>query len=290
MRPRAGIGGRRIGTIAVHLLLGAWLASTSSGCAVHQWFRRHEAAAAFVPLPANVSKTDLVARLNENILRTTSWRSTDVSVTSPGMPVSLNGRIAVESPRNFRLIMSSLGGNEADLGSNSEEFWFWMRRAEPHHVFHARHDQADRVQRRLQIPFQPDWLMEALGVIPVNEAQVEMFHPAAGGDTVDLVCERAAPDGRPVRRVTTVDVTRGVIVSHSLFDTDGRLLARALFAKHQHEAEGTILPHAVTLEWPQNGMALKMAIGRIEVNPSSQPVKTWELPVIPGYEPFDLGR
>lgn len=290
MRPRAARGGRLSGTLAVQVLLGVSLAFSSTGCAFQRFFTRQEAASAFVPLPANVSKSEVVTRLNENILRTTGWRSTDVSVTSPGMPVALNGRIAVESPRNLRLLMSSLGGNEADLGSNSEEFWFWMRRAEPHHVFHARHDQAHKVQRRLQIPFQPDWLMEALGVIPVNEAQVEMFHPASGGDTVDLVGERAAPDGRPVRRVTTVDVTRGVIVAHSLFDADGRLLARALFAKHQHEADGTVLPHAITLEWPQNGMTLKMAIGRIEVNPTSQPVKTWELPVIPGYEPFDLGR
>ena len=38
----------------------------------------------------------------------------------------VDGRLALERPRNFKLELTSLGSTKADIGSNDEEFWFWV--------------------------------------------------------------------------------------------------------------------------------------------------------------------
>src|SRR5262249_13163069 len=107
------------------LLLALTLTSAQSGCA---WTRNLCGLQPPPPpcvLAPDASKDDVVAYLNENTRKIRSWRTDRAKIRTRGVPVPLDATIAVESPRNFRLIVNGPLSREADLGSNQEHFWFW---------------------------------------------------------------------------------------------------------------------------------------------------------------------
>lgn len=248
-------------------------------------------------LHADISQAELVHHLNENIRRVRSWKSSDVTIHTPGpggTPLRLNADIAVESPRNFRLVAKVFMNYEADFGSNSERFWFWMKRSEPKHVFVARHEEIDRVRRQYRIPFRPDWLMEALGVVPIEDGNITMEPRDPQSGVIRLVSEQISPEGRSMRRTIEVDACRGYILSYSLHDPAGQPIARATLNDYREhplaDATTVMLPHRIDLNWPQAGLKMALTIGQLEVNPPPLPERTWEVPAYDKYPPFDLGR
>lgn len=278
----------------VKMLLLLALSGPLPGCA---WCRSFFVVNPYGPgapcqLVADMPLPELVAHLNRTAERVTALRAAQFKIHSRGAgfePIPLSASLMVETPRNFRLVASSLMGPEVDLGSNSEEFWFWAKRAQKH-IFMARHDQIARAQQRFPIPFQPDWLIEAMGVIPLNEAELTYEPGVPGSNRASLVSQRISPQGRPVRKVTVVDTCHGVIVEHVLYDETGRLIASARMSEHYREPlADVVLPARIDLDWPQEQLGLTMTLGRMEVNPSL-PLQAWTLPSYPGYPVVDLGR
>ncbi|GAB4160965.1 MAG: hypothetical protein Tsb009_38260 [Planctomycetaceae bacterium] len=245
-------------------------------------------------LPENISKEDLVRHLNGHIANLHSWRSSDVSIsttTPQGFPIKLDAEIAVQSPRNFRLLASSFLGSEADFGSNADRFWFWMRRAKPKHIFTLRHNQFQHVQKKFPLPFKPDGLMEALGMVPLDASKLVMQTREPGSTLVSLVENRTLPNGQEIHRVLLVDTCQGHIVEQSLHDTYGRTIVRAEFNRYQRDPQtGISLPHEINFDWPQNKMAMSMRIGQITVNPQFLPNHLWQMPSYKGYPLMDMAK
>lgn len=265
------------------------------GCALRgRWFDRNPYGPhAPCQLPAEVTVPDLVQHINVNSLKLSSWRAFSVRISSRGpvgFPVSIAANLAVEAPRNLRLTANSPGGPELDIGSNAEQFWFWSRRSEDKYVFTARHDQLARAQQRFPIPFQPDWLIEALGVIQLNEREVALEPGPPGSRRASLISERTSPQGQPVRKVMVVDTCHGLILEHALYDASNRLLARAVLSGHIRDPyTQAVLPGRIDLEWPPAKMSLVLELGPIEANPAL-PQQLWTVPTIPDYPALDLGR
>src|SRR5258708_5380424 len=102
-------------------LLALALCSVAPGCAFRNWCSQR-----FGPPPAacllrdDSTQADVVNHLNENTKKLLSWRATKASIKIRGNglvdPPAVGAMIAVESPRNFRLVASTPFGNEADLG------------------------------------------------------------------------------------------------------------------------------------------------------------------------------
>jgi len=244
-------------------------------------------------LSDDVSLAQTVAFLNRSVVP--AWRSTDVRITArqAGMlPVSLSAVLAAREPHNLRLIATnSFGGNEVDLGSNNERFWLWLRRAEPKCLLTAAYDELPRAQQRLRVPFQPDWLMATLGVVRLDESQYSLERPTGKSHLVQLVTHQASLQGESLRKVTTVDTCRGVVLEHRLYDARGSLIAKAAFADHRKDAmSGAVFPHRIDLEWPETALRLSMQIGHIEVNPIGVSKSIWELPAYPDSPTVDLTR
>ena len=208
------------------------------------------------------------------------------------LPVHLTGNIAVERPRNFRLTAGTLGmTEEADFGSNPDWFWFWIRRSQPPFVFRARHDDMQHSEMlRQAIPFQPDWLIEALGVVPIDPKQVTRMDPGENHQTVNLISELLSPSGQPVQKVIRVDQRHGVVLGHYLYDANQRLIAKADLGNHQVDQQsGVIMPHLISLEWPQAGLQISLELGQIDINPAI-PARIWEVPnKEPMYPSRDIG-
>lgn len=244
-------------------------------------------------LPPNASLSEVVEHLNNNIAKLHAWGSTRVEIKTrgpAGLPVTLKAQIAVEAPHNFRLRARSIMGDEADFGSNSERFWFWLHRGHPY-VFFARHDELQLIQQRMPVPLHPDWLMEALGVIPLDEQRMSLHRQGTKAGTAELISDRPSPDGRLVRHIMLVDTCRGVVLEHSLTDSDGRLIARATLKNYKTDpASGVTLPRRIDLHWPQSDLALTIDLGTVDINPDGVSVATWQLPQIRGCPPFNMGQ
>jgi len=237
-------------------------------------------------LSPDLPMTDLVAHLNANIDQINAWNCNHVKIGLQGaamaMP-SVSARMTVERPRNFRLKAEALGQDVVDLGSNQERFWFWMKGEDG--ILTARHDQLAAAQKQLPLPFEPDWLIEALGVIPLDENEIEFEKHPTEPKQVFFRRQRQAPDGSPVELVSTVDTCQGVIVEHSLVNRRGTIIALAKMGEHERNKEvrsawsgqpredgpDLVLPHQVVLSWPQAKLGLTIRMGAIEINPESIP-------------------
>jgi hypothetical protein len=282
-RPTSAVRGFSAGLAIVSFL-------SSAGCVLPSPFTRNDFGS---PLPANATVEQVVQRVNTNIGPLKAWRSSDVRISGPSMPVHLGGQIAVEQPRNFRLTAGVLGFEEADFGSNIDWFWFWVKRGaengRPSYVYQARHEDVPNSRMLSQIPFQPDWLMEALGVVPIDAQHVTLH--VEGRDYVNLISERLSPSGQTVKKVIRVDLRRGIVLSHSLYDVQGRLIAGAHLDNHfRDKATGIIMPHLIALEWPQANLRINLEMNQIEVNPANVAAGNWQIPnKAPAYPPFDIG-
>jgi hypothetical protein len=268
--------------------IGGLLVLAMVGCSITMPFARNEYGS---PLSENAGLEEVVQRVNTNIQHLTAWRSSDLRISGKSMPVHLTGHIAVDRPRNFRLTAGAMGmTDEADFGSNSQWFWFWVRRAQQPYVFKAQHDDMARSDAlRQAIPFQPDWLIEALGVSPIDAKQVSRIEPGEDHQTVNLISDLLSPSNQPVQKVVRVDLRHGVILGHYLYDANRRLIAKADLSKFQVQ-DGIILPHLISLDWPQAGMQINLELGQIEINPSFVATRIFEVPdKEPTYRTVDIG-
>jgi outer membrane lipoprotein-sorting protein len=270
--------------LILHVLSAAMLIAALEGCA---WFRNvtgaRPVAAQQCALAADASKEDVVEYFNENTRKITSWKTDKATISTrgkAGIPVRVGATVAVESPRNFRLIAHSVVGNEVDLGSNQEQFWFWNKHNEEKYVFLAHHDEPTK----FPLPFQPDWIIEALGVIEIDAEDVTMEPGQPGSNVVYLFANRASSEGHKVRQRTTVDTCRGVIREHALFDARGQLIARAVLSGHFRDKDSqAVLPTRIDLEWPPAQLGMTMTLAEIEVNPRNVPGRVWTVPHYTGY-------
>lgn len=263
------------------LLIGLLLSGSS--CSLPRW--RHQAECV---LDLEASKEEIVSHLNRNMVASDtspglqSWRSRTVQLHVDGIPVSLPASIAVEAPRNFRLLVSNplSGGQEVDIGSNQERFWIWSK--DSPQVMTASHEDVGLAIQELEMPvhIHPDWLMEVFGVIPLKPEEFELKRPELENGQVELVASRQSPLGEDVERVIRVNVCNGHIIEHYLRLPGGKVLARARLGKYAKLPEGPELPQQITLEWPDARMKMVMEIRNPEVNCTNMAGNStlWQIP------------
>ena len=268
------------------------LVATCAGC---EWLPRWAPGPRPEPcvLSQNPTTEEIVAYINLRANKLEAWQCSDATITSKSLPIRLDAHIAVQRSKNFRLVASStIAGNEFDFGSNSERLWFWMGRDKTKKVFTVRHDQLDTVEGRMPFPFRPDWLLEALGVIPLDPQNVRMLPRQPGDKLARLVSREYTPAGRIVQRTIVVDCCNGHVLSQSLEDhPSGRLLMKAEFNGFQTERHsGLKMPYRIDLYWPQTDMSMTLRLGTVQVNPGEFAPKTWQLPHYDGCTTLDLAR
>lgn len=99
-------------------------------------------------------------------------KNMQVKTWERGMRFKLDGNIFYKKDFFFRMQISSLFGEELDLGANNEVFWYWSRRDRNPGLYYARHE--DFTSTRLKTPFNPMFLRVSLGLeeIAVKNAKI----------------------------------------------------------------------------------------------------------------------
>jgi hypothetical protein len=108
----------------------------------------------------------LVGQLNATSqrLRSLECRDVDIKAKQGHQTIDVLSSMICQKPRDFRLKANVIGQPALDIGSNSQEFWFWLSKNEPPYLFHCSYADMARGGVSLPFPFQPEWVMEALGM------------------------------------------------------------------------------------------------------------------------------
>ena len=78
--------------------------------------------------------------VNTNRAKITGLYSTNSRISGTDFP-SLRTSLAVAGERNVRLRAGTgITGQEMDVGSNQEIFWFWVKRTDPPALFYGKYD------------------------------------------------------------------------------------------------------------------------------------------------------
>src|SRR5262249_55442599 len=210
------------------------------------------------------SKEDIIGYLNDNAGRVQSVRCKDLDISvRQGIQAfgGLRGQVVCAKPRSFRMGAKVMGKDEVDIGSNDQEFWFWIARNDPPYLYHCSYDDLASGHVRVQFPFQPEWIMEAIGISPCGPA--ENYDLKVTANTLELVENTRSPQGQPVRKITVINRapatgTNPQVTAHILQDAQGKEICSAHITEVQFDRNtGAILPRKVRLVCPAEKTELK---------------------------------
>ncbi len=247
-------------------------------------------------IPADATKDEIVAYINQHIEPIHSWRSTTARVHVSGMPpVPLKAMIAVEQPKQLRLTISMglSAQSELDVGSNPEGIWFYTRRMEPKEIITVKHEELEQLQNQMPIPFQPDWLMEVLNVSTIDASDAKLIRDPDYPYTAKLVSRHTNDQGREVRKILTIDLKKGEVREHQLFDSEHRLIASAELNDYkQFPNTKARLPYSIKFVFHQQNQeqSMRIELKSVEINPPQVSAEFWAVPQVAGYTVRELGR
>jgi hypothetical protein len=256
--------------------------------------RQQLAQPAPVVFTAPPSLQQVVDVVNANSAPIQQLQTDTATLSVPGMP-SLRASIAMQRPRNFRLRASFIGmGRVLDLGSNDQLFWALvdapqLASALPKAVYYARHDQFRHSAARQVLPIQPDWLIDAFGVVQLSPAATPEGPYAHGPGQLEIRTRTAALDG-DVTRVIVMDDRYGWILEQHWYDSRGQLIGSVFTSNHRYDpVQGVSLPHRVEVRLPPPHQPLQIEVQGYSVNQLyGDPAQLWTMPVLDGYPLVDL--
>jgi hypothetical protein len=268
-------------------LRAAWLiaiVALATGCRSN--FGGNARPAANVPnLPFDVQ--DVVATHNRDAMLVTTFEAKPAVTFRPGqggrsrlVPGGvLRGDVYAEpGTRNFRLVLRPpMQGDCLDIGSNNDRFWLWSPQTfGSNDVYTCSYDESGAVP--LSTLYQPDWLMEAMGLAPLPETtQPGIKVRSENGDAI-IEQRRQGPDGAIALKETIISGVNRRIAEHRLYQLDqsGRkdLVARAVVKTYERYAiNGPVgetttleLPGSFQLIWPTEQVELTVQFQGVKLN------------------------
>ena len=277
-------------------LLLVLLLFVGSGATCSRSFRNPFATSLGPPAPEVLlpgsSLEQVMAAVNQNSSRIVSYQTNNASITVPGMPgiPLLRGNIAAQRPGRLRLQASTaITGPEVDLGSNDELFWFWVRRNDPPALYFSRHDQFVGSAAQQLMPVEPQWLLDALGMMqfsPTDRHEGPLPHSDGTIEIRSILQTRSGT----MTKSTVIDARRAWVLKQHVYDTAGTLLASAIARSHRfYPAIGASLPQEVEIHMPVAQMSLSIDVGTVALNQVADNPALWSLPAMSGYQQIDLG-
>jgi hypothetical protein len=206
---------------------------------------------------------------------------------------ALSGDLVAAQPRNFRLVASGNLGGKVDLGSNEQRFWMYVNDTkQPLYVFCSHQDfESGRAKLPGGIQFEPDWVMQALGMVRFPAAReqdpqgvaytVTPSRPDASPRTYTLAWTATTPAGQTVHKevVFAADPANTArrepqVRRHVIKNANGKLIASADIksAKTVDVTDATgqrvpvQYPTHVVLQWVEQKFEMDLTLDQAQVN------------------------
>jgi hypothetical protein len=295
--------------IAPSILLAIAAILSASGCAA--WNR---GTLSLLPAPRPLAERTFdvdafVAEHNKNAdrIQTLEAKPT-IDVHGRVVRARADGHLALERPRNFKLELSSARGvKEADLGSNDDEFWFWVSSEKS--IYWCKY--ADLDSSAVAVTYQPDWIIEALGLKPISPQEAAKIKVRDGEvrGTTKLVFPATRNGNETYTRMMIVDNRTRRIKQHRIYGGDQQLpsaSSRSLLAQAEvsnfvdydagsgdsTDGQTCYLPQNVKLDWKRDQLTLDVLLQSVKVNQfdPSRSAAIFVEPEVPGHERKNLAE
>ncbi|MFK8110601.1 MAG: hypothetical protein AB8B91_00275 [Rubripirellula sp.] len=257
--------------------IAAWIGILTMACASGCASARRGAQIQLPPPPVVLSDMPTMEQVVAVVNRTQNVRqlssnSTEVEVLSMNVP-RLSATLNLEREKKLRLRagIPMLLGAGMDLGSNDETFWFEVPEGVgmSKTMYYARHDQYREQLNRAIFPVDPTWVMDALGLVQINPANVVDGPVKRPDGKLELRDTMMMPDGM-YQRVCFVEPSAGYVTDQFLYAPNGVEVARSLASDHRYYNETQCaLPHTVELTLKPAGgqpLSLRIKVGTYAVN------------------------
>jgi hypothetical protein len=259
------------------------------------------------PMPERTS-AELVGYLNRQagLLKSISYDDVRAVATENGRELgSLNDSSLFSSqPRSFRLIGAhSLAGTMIDIGSNDREFWMYAKPLGKDNYFYCSHEAFAGGDVKFPIPFDTDWVMQALGMAAYDPNAAYEVKANREQAAYVLYQRTKTRTGLPVVKTTVfnadwADGKKPAVRKHVIFDERDPKTpiasAEIVAAKTVSLPGGGYVqaPTDVILEWPQQQFKMTMKLGRERVNEDlgDRAASLFNKPSIRGSSPIDLAK
>jgi len=266
-----------------------------------------------------VSADQLVDYLNTQASRLQSLTCEQATVTARqgliSMP-SLRCDLAASQKSNFRLRgQGGAVGAKIDLGSNDDQFWLYVDAPTVRPTFvYASHSDFDSNRAKLPegIPFEPDWVMQALGMITFpHDAKYDTVKVDEKARTYTLSWPTTTPSGMPIRKeivfsADDADSSRDQpqVKRHVIRDARNRVICTAEIKSAKTVSIGGAAapsghpfvvqyPTHIVLRWEEQRFEMDLSLRGAQVNPQLTPemIRThFSRPNIPGATPINLAE
>ncbi|MCE5301510.1 MAG: hypothetical protein LLF97_00195 [Planctomycetaceae bacterium] len=269
----------RLSPLGFLWLLAGLFALGGAGCA--QMLQRYTNPLPRV-LPPSPTLQQVIEVVNRNSSQIQSFSTSHASISGRDFP-TLGASVAFERSRRFRLQAGTgLTGTELDVGSNDELFWVWMRRNQPPAEYYCRHDQFASSPAKRSLPFEPTWLIEALGVTQFDLALPHQGPKTLPNDRLRIDTILNTPEG-PVTKITILDGSQGWVLEQYVYDARRQLLASSIASGHRRDPlSGLVMPTVVNITCPPAQLAMRIDLGPVEINrPAGDPASLWSMPNYP---------
>ena len=217
------------------------------------------------PPASTESAAELLAEHNRNAERDpeprgAARRSSSAEPAGRRRPATASWRWSGRGTSSSTL-RSRLGTTSPTSARTTSEFWFWVK--DKHGEGRSTTATTTRpAPARWPPTFQPDWIIEALGlrVIPDEEAAEIKVTPGKDAGTLVLTQRQKTSQGESLIKETILDESTGRIREHWVYAADHKtLLAHAVVTDYQEyatpagesgaPAETVYLPQKLRLEW-----------------------------------------
>jgi len=217
---------------------------------------------------------NLIGYLNSNADKVgdAALKCTNLSIDckANGQSVGLGGMMMCQTPRNFRLTGQVISQPAVDIGSNNDEFWYWISKNEPPYLFHCSYKDLERGVK-VPFPFQPDMVVAALGIAKYDPNKTYEVNTPAKANYFELIESAVSPQGQPIKKVVVFSRTRAEVpspqvIAYALKDAKGNFICTASIKSVQRNREtGAILPKLIVFNWPVQNIQMKMELNDIQV-------------------------
>jgi hypothetical protein len=263
--------------------LAGWIALLG-GCRAVNPFQSAPPSAPVV-FQAAPGQRQLIEAINANSAEVRQL-SCDVQIRMEGVP-PLSGTLIVEKPKKLRLKAGLIGMTEmgVDMGSNDEAFWIWTKSSaggQAPTFYYASHREFAQSPMRQSLPFEPQWIIDALGFLTLPEDGSVKGPFQRGDGRYELRIESL--DSSPLStRILVVDSKTGLVQQQAFYNAQHQLVAYANAIQHQYfEAFHASLPRrieVVALGPDQRPTSLTVDLAGHEINQLyGDPERQWTMP------------
>ncbi len=213
---------------------------------------------------------ELIQRINVRNESITSFSCDNVKVKvwQDGSRYRLSGSVHYEKHKRFRFRISSIFGDELDLGSNNELFWYWSRRDKDPGLHYAKHE--DYNKTRLKSGFNSHFMMRSLGITKIlidEETKV-----VETKEDWIVVYRRKNAMGEPILVSIFVSKADEAIAGFIVTDMDGKPQSSADIQGRQNG-----MPTKILYVYHAEDQALLLEFIGISINKSISSQK-WKMP------------